>query len=502
LSDRHDEAGPRRPAPVLWAGALLGPALLGATLVLPPPAGMEAEAWRAAGLALLMATWWVTEFVPLPITALLPLPLLPLLGISAIEAAATPFANPVIFLFLGGFMIAQAMQRWDLHRRIAFGIIARTGTSPLRLVAGFMIAAAFLSMWVSNTAVAVMMLPIGVSVIQVFHGDPAAAMEPGSPVELPDSPFAIALLLGIAYACSIGGVATLIGTPPNALLAGFLADEFGIRVGFAQWMMVGLPMTVILLPLTWLLLTRVVFRVEGDGSGPAGGVLAEMRRSLGGIRPGERRVAWVFTATALAWMFRPLAERWIPGLTDAGIAIAATLVLFLIPSGERGGGPVLNWEWAKRIPWDVLLLFGGGLSLAAALSSSGLASWIGDQLRGADHLPLAVLLILVSGLIIFLTELMSNTASIAAFLPILAAIALALGLDPLLLTVPAALAASCAFMLPVATPPNAIVFGSGYIRIGHMARAGILINLVVIVLVPVLGWLAVTLVFAGIPAGG
>jgi solute carrier family 13 (sodium-dependent dicarboxylate transporter), member 2/3/5 len=502
LSHRPDEGGPRRPSPVVRVGTVLGPAFLLVSLVLPPPPDMGVEAWRAAGLALLMATWWVTEVVPLPITALLPLPLIPLLGISGIEAAAAPFANPVIFLFLGGFMIAQAMQRWDLHRRIAFGIIARTGTSPMRLVAGFMIAAAFLSMWVSNTAVAVMMLPIGVSVIQVFHGAREAATEPGLPDDLPASPFAVALLLGIAYACSIGGVATLIGTPPNALLAGFLADEFGVRIGFAQWMMVGLPMTLILLPLTWLLLTRVVFRVEGESHGSVAGVVEGLRRSLGAIGPGERRVAWVFVGTALAWMVRPLAERWIPGLTDAGIAIAATLILFLVPSGEREGGAVLNWEWARRIPWDVLLLFGGGLSLAAALSSSGLAAWIGDQLRGADQLPLVVLLLLVSGLIIFLTELMSNTASIAAFLPILAAIAIALRLDPLLLTVPATLAASCAFMLPVATPPNAIVFGSGYVRIGHMARAGIVLNLVVIVLVPALAWVAVTLVFAGIPSAG
>jgi len=502
MPDGSDELGPQRSPPVMWIGRVLGPTFLLATLLLPAPAGMEPDAWRAAGVALLMATWWVTEVVPIPITALLPLPLLPLLGIASVEAAATPFANPVIFLFMGGFMIAQAMQRWNLHRRIAFGIIGQAGTSPVRLVGGFMIASAFLSMWVSNTAVAVMMLPIGVSVIQVFRGAPPsgsgeASVPEGKGEGSGDEAFAVALLLGIAYASSIGGVATLIGTPPNALLAGFLLDEFGIRIGFAQWLMVGLPMTLILLPLTWLVLTRVAFRVDAGESSLPGRVLSELRDRLGGITAGERRVAWVFGGTAVAWVTRPLIERWVPGVSDAGIAIAATLLLFLIPAGGGRKGPVLTWEWARRIPWDVLILFGGGLSLAAAISSSGLAGWIGDQLQGAHQLPLLVLVFIVSALIISLTELTSNTASVAAFLPILAALAVILGQDPLYLTVPAALAASCAFMLPVATPPNAIVFGSGYIRMGHMVRGGAILNLLVICLVPLLSYLAVTLVFGG-----
>jgi solute carrier family 13 (sodium-dependent dicarboxylate transporter), member 2/3/5 len=464
-------------------GLILGPAFLLATLLLPAPDGMSDVAWRVAGLGLLMGTWWVTEAIPIPATALLPLPLLPVLQVGSIEAAAAPFANPIIFLFMGGFMIAQAMQRWDLHRRLAFAIILRTGTGPLQLVAGFMVASAFLSMWVSNTAVAVMMLPIALSVIQVLGEQEGVEELPeeGEPVE---DPFAVALLLGVAYACSIGGVATLIGTPPNALLAGFLADELSVRIGFAQWMTIGLPMTLVLLPLTWFMLTRVVFRVDPQAASLPAGTLEGHRDALGPIKSGERRVAWVFGGTAAAWMTRPLLEGWIPGLSDAGIAMGATLILFLLPSGEKGKGAVLDWDWAKRIPWGILLLFGGGLSLAAAISGSGLAAWIGAALGGAAALPLMLLLVIVAGVVIFLTELTSNTATTAAFVPILAGLAIAIGEDPVLLTVAAALAASCAFMLPVATPPNAIVFGSGRIRMGQMVRAGFVLNLVVMVVVP------------------
>jgi solute carrier family 13 (sodium-dependent dicarboxylate transporter), member 2/3/5 len=502
-------------------GLVLGPALLLATLVLPEPGGMAPDAWRVAGLGLLMATWWVTEAIPIPVTALLPLPLLPLLGVSPIEDAAAPFANPIIFLFMGGFMIAQAMQRWNLHRRLAFAIITRTGTGPVHLVAGFMLAAAFLSMWVSNTAVAVMMLPIGLSVIEVLENGETDA---GGREASGQAAFAVALLLGIAYGSSIGGVATLIGTPPNALLAGFLADEYGIRIDFARWMLVGLPLTLVLLPLTWFLLTRVIFRVDPAGPPLPATLLGELRERMGGISVPERRVAWVFAGTAVAWISRPLVERWVPGLSDAGIAMAATVLLFLIPAraGEPGGSPgspgeggagagekgrrprspgeghdgaLLNWAWARRIPWGILLLFGGGLSLATAITRSGLAAWIGESLGGAAVLPLFALLLVVAAVVVFLTELTSNTATAAAFVPILAGLAVALGRDPLLLTVVAALSASCAFMLPVATPPNAIIFGSGRVRMDQMVRAGFLLNLLVIVLAPLVAGFALRLFF-------
>lgn len=454
---------------------------------------MEIEAWRVAGLAALMAVWWVTEVIPIPVTALLPLVLLPLMAGSSIEAAASPFANPIIFLFMGGFMIAKAMERWGLHRRLAFGIIAAAGTSPLRLVAGFMVAAAFLSMWVSNTAVAVMMLPIGISVIEVLRGE-----EEGSPAAQDRSAFAVALLLAVAYGTSIGGVATLIGTPPNAILAGFLSEEYGVRIGFARWLLLGLPLTLILLPVTWFLLTRVVFRVDATGPGLSDAALAGLRSSLGRLRTAERRVAWVFTATALAWMTRPLAAPWLPELSDAGIAIGAAVLLFLIPAGGSDRGELLNWEWARRIPWDILVLFGGGLSLASAMTRSGLAEWIGVGLSGAAALPLLFLLVVVAGAVVFLTEVTSNTATAAAFVPIVAGLALVLGEDPFLLAAVAALASSCAFMLPVATPPNAIVFGSGAIRIQEMARAGFVLNLIVILLVPVIALIAIDLIGIGV----
>ncbi len=461
---------------------------------------MDLEAWRVAGLAGLMAVWWVTEVIPIPITALLPLVLLPLLAGSPIEAAASPFANPIIFLFMGGFMIAKAMERWDLHRRLAFGIITAVGTSPLRLVAGFMVAAAFLSMWVSNTAVAVMMLPIGISVIEVLRRarerDGGAGGDRVGGVER--SAFPVALLLGVAYGTSIGGVATLIGTPPNAILAGFLSEEYGVRVGFARWLLLGLPLTLVLLPVTWFLLTRVVFRVDPAGPGLSAGELSALRSSLGRLRTAERRVAWVFAGTALAWMTRPIVSRWLPELSDAGIAIGAAILLFLVPAGGSDRGGLLDWEWARRIPWDVLVLFGGGLSLASAMTRSGLAEWIGVALSGAAALPLLLLLVVIAGAVVFLTEVTSNTATAAAFVPILAGLALVLGEDPFLLAAVAALASSCAFMLPVATPPNAIVFGSGEVRIQEMARAGFVLNLIVILLVPLIATFSIHFLGIGV----
>jgi len=472
------------------AGRWAGLAVFLLFLLVPPPGDLSPEGWRVAALGALMAIWWMTEAVPLAVTAILPLPLLPLLGVMSVERAAAPFANPVIFLFMGGFMLAQALQRWDLHRRMAFGIIDRVGSSPRRLVLGFMLAGAFLSMWVSNTAVAVMLLPIGVSIIQVVGGGLGKGERPPG-----DPAFARALLLGMAYATSIGGTATLIGTPPNALMAGYMADEFGIEVGFAMWLAIGLPLAVVMLPLTWLLLTRVVFPLGAGGETLGQDAIRDLRDRLGRMRAPEVRVAVVFALTALAWITRPAMEPIVPGITDAGIAIGATIVLFLVPSGEEGKGPLLNWDWAARIPWDILLLFGGGLSLAAAISASGLATWIGTGLEAAGDLPVILLLLLVAGLIVFLTELTSNTASAAAFLPILGALAVALNLPPLLLVAPAALAASCAFMLPVATPPNAIVFGSRWIGIRHMVRAGILLNILVITLIPLLTLLSLRLAF-------
>jgi solute carrier family 13 (sodium-dependent dicarboxylate transporter), member 2/3/5 len=480
-------------------GLLLGPAAFVFMLLLPAPSGMPAEAWRTAAVGVLMAVWWISEAIPIPATALLPLALLPLLQIAPVEVAATPYANPVIFLFLGGFLIAQAMQRWNLHRRIALRVIRAVGTRPVPLIGGFMLAAAFLSMWVSNTATAVMMLPIGLSVIDLaLRGDADGAVD--SPREPTDSNFAIALMLGIAYACSIGGLATLIGTPPNALLAGFMAETYGVEIGFAQWMLVGTPIALIGLPIVWLVLTRWIYPVRLREIPGGRAAIDREIIAMGGLSRGETLVGTVFLVTALAWVTRPALEQWIPQLSDAGIAITAAIVLFALPVDLKAGEFVLNWEWAKRLPWDVLILFGGGLSLASAISRSGLAGWIGGSLAGFRALPIIAIVLLVTLVIIFLTELTSNTATAAAFLPILASLAIGMGENPLLLAVPAALAASCAFMMPVATPPNAIVYGSSFITIPQMARAGLVLNIVFLLLVSLLGYILVILVF-GVQAG-
>jgi len=474
-----------------WIRLALGPAAFVAILALPEPAGLSPEAWRVAAVAAFMVLWWVTEAIPIPATALLPLVLLPALGVADLEGAAAPYANPIVFLFLGGFLIAQAMQRWQLHRRLALLVIRQTGTRPGPLIAGFMAAAAILSMWVSNTATAVMMLPIGLSVIQRVQGDAAPDGAPPA-----SSNFGVALLLGSAYACSIGGLGTLIGSPPNALLAGFASERYGIEVGFGAWMMLGVPLVVVGLPLAWLLLTRWLFPVQADGALLDGSEPIEADlRAMGPLTRGELIVACVFGVTAIAWITRPLLSAWIPGLSDAGIAITAAVLLFVIPVDARRGVFALDWDWARRLPWHVLLLFGGGLSLAAAISRSGLAEWIGQALSGLDALPAPVVVALLSLAIIILTELASNTATAAAFLPIAASMATGMGLNPLVLMVPVAVAASCAFMLPIATPPNAVVYGSGQLTIPQMARAGLALNILFVGLLSTLGYLLVDLVF-------
>ena len=477
---------------LLWLA--LGPLALVLVLGTPVPEGMRPEAWHTTGVAGWMALWWITEAIPIPATALLPLVLLPLLGVVGIEGAASPYANPVIYLFLGGFLLAAGMQRWGLHRRIALHLVSRVGARPPAIIAGFMVAAAFLSMWVSNTATAVMMLPIGVSVIQLAKG-----AEEEEPVDPGDSNFGLALMLGIAYACSIGGLGTLVGTPPNAFLAGFMMEAYEVEIGFGQWMLLGVPLVGVGLPLAWVVLTRWVYPV-GRREIPGGA--EALRREVGGLGPmsrGERRVAIVFGGAALAWMARPLMETWVPGLSDPGIAIAAALVLFVLPVDARERVFVLDWEAAREIPWGVLLLFGGGLSLAGAITRTGLAGWLGEVLAGLGVLPLVALVGVTVLLIIFLTEVTSNTATAAAFLPVLGALAVTIGESPLVLVVPAALGASCAFMMPVATPPNAIVFGSGHVTIPQMVRAGFWLNLLFAALISGVGYLLVILVFGATP---
>jgi sodium-dependent dicarboxylate transporter 2/3/5 len=470
----------RTPHPAQRIGRWLGPLAFLAMLLMPTPAALDPVAWRVAALGVWMATWWITEAIPIPATALLPLIVLPITGVASIREAAAPYANPLIFLFMGGFIIAVATQRWQLHKRIALGIVDRVGDSPRAIVFGFMLACGFLSLWVSNTATALMMLPIALSVISLTaHADAhqTQGQAQGS------RNFAIALLLGVAYGCNIGGLGTLIGTPPNAFMAGYLLDSHGVAIGFGQWMLLGLPIVGLGLPLAYLLLTRLVYPL-GTHSLPGGqAVIDEERRQLGAISPAETRVALIFAVTAALWIARPWLQALLPGLSDAGIAMAAALALFITPAGGDQARAILIWEDMRKLPWGILLLFGGGLSLASAVGQSGLDEAIGQAVVSLDAWPTFLILALAVTIVIFLTEITSNTATAAAFIPVLAAAAIGLGYAPEFFAIPAALAASCAFMLPVATPPNAIVYSSGLLSVPTMARAGIGLNALFIVLI-------------------
>lgn len=462
------------------AGLFMGPLVFVIMALSSPPEGMGVEAWRVAAIGLWMAIWWISEATAVYATALLPIALFPLLGIFAVKQAVAPYANPLIFLFMGGFLIAQSMQRWNLHKRIALRLLVITGTKSHRLIGGFMLTCALLSMWVSNTATAVMMLPIGLSVASLLIGRDREAQEM--------APFRTALFLGIAYGCSLGGLATLIGTPPNALLAAYLADNHDIHIGFAQWMAAALPLSMALLFLTWLMLTKVLFRVANSPIAGAEEVIGQELLAMGAMSRGEKLAGSVFLITAVLWVSRPLISGYLSGvyLSDAGIAIFMAVLLFVLPVNMKQKEFALNWEQAVRIPWGVLILFGGGLSLASAIGATGLAEWLGGALSGFAIWPAWVVLLLTVALIVFLTEMTSNTATTAAFLPLLAAISLQMGETAAYLAVPAAIAASCAFMMPVATPPNAIVYSSGYVTIPQMAKTGIFLNILCIVLITLL----------------
>jgi solute carrier family 13 (sodium-dependent dicarboxylate transporter), member 2/3/5 len=466
-----------------WAGPIVAVATY---LLLPTGAEGLSDGGRAtAAVAALMAVWWVTEALPLAVTSLVPIVALPLTGAMDLAATTAPYANPLIFLFLGGFVLAVAMQRWGLHRRIALLTVRAVGTKPRQLIGGFMLATAFLSMWVSNTATTVMMLPIGVSVLALLAKRVEAIPDHADLDDLTGegaTRVATALMLGIAYAASIGSLSTIIGTPPNAFLVGYLHQQ-GIDIGFGQWMLFGLPLSATFLAITWFVLTRWLYRPEIDDI-PGGRELIQREiDDLGPVSRGERLVAIVFVTTAIAWIANSVLSAGFDGtaldrLDDAMIAVTAAVVLFLVPVDRRRGIFLLDWEAAKELPWGVLLLFGGGLSLAAAVSANGVDVFIGEQLGGLAGVPLWLLVGAIVLAIIFMTEFTSNTATAAALVPIIGGVAIVIGVDPIMLAVPAALAATCAFALPVATPPNAIVFGSGHVTVGQMVRAGVVLNVI------------------------
>ncbi|MCK6089685.1 SLC13 family permease [Micrococcus endophyticus] len=497
-------------------GLVAGP-LLAIGLFLLMPGDLAVWPRLVAATAVLMGVWWMTEALPIPATALLPLVIFPL-GVPAAESdggvtfdsIGASYGNNIIFLFMGGFMLALAMQRWNLHRRIALGVLKLMGAKTVNLVLGFMIATGFISMWVSNTATAVMMLPIGVSILVLVQrygtedalaADAVPAAEQSAPGEAPTqaeirsltkSNFGTALMLGIAYAASIGSLGTIIGTPPNTLLAGHMAAEYGIEIGFGQWMLVGVPIAVVLLLACWLLLTRVLFRPEIDEVPGGRDLIAAELARLGRMSAPEAKVLVIFVLAALAWITVPLLSEYVLGLdspllSDAAIAMVVGLVLFLLPAGGGAGRGVrlLDWEAAKELPWGVLLLFGGGLALSGQFSKSGLSTWLGEQVRSLGEIPVWVLVVIAAIGILLLTEMTSNTATAATFLPVASGVALGTGVEPLMLAAPVALAATCAFMLPVATPPNAIAYGSGYVTIGQMVKGGVWLNIIAVVLISV-----------------
>ncbi|MCW4457849.1 DASS family sodium-coupled anion symporter [Microbacterium sp. MPKO10] len=480
-----------------WTGFALG-LILAIVVFLAMPADLDHSPKITAATAVLMGVWWMTEAIPIPATALLPVLIFPLAAMVdsngdsiGFDDVGASYGNHIIFLFMGGFLIALAMQRWNLHRRIALHIVRLMGGKSQPMIGGFMIATGFISMWVSNTATAVMMLPLGTSVLvlvseQMSDGkETAEGPEKGVASKVHDvirTNFGTALMLGIAYSASLGSLSTIIGTPPNTLLVGYLASNHDIHIGFGQWMLVGLPIAIVFTFLCWFLLTHVLFKPEISEIPGGRELVANELRKLGPMATGEKLVLTVFALAAVSWIFIPVIFE-DPPIDDAGIAIAAGLVLFLFPAKANRGVKLLDWDSAVELPWGVLLLFGGGLALSAQFTESGLSKWIGTQAEAVGVLPVVLIVAIITTLIIFLTELTSNTATAATFLPVVGGVALGVGLDPLLLTIPTALAASCAFMLPVATPPNAVAFGSGYVTIGSMIKGGIWLNLIGIVLV-------------------
>ncbi|GAB2511308.1 SLC13 family permease [Paramicrobacterium agarici] len=476
-----------------WIGLAAG-ILLAVAVFFAMPADLDHSPKITAATAVLMGVWWMTEAIPIPATALVPLVVFPVANMVDTENEPVGFddvgasyGNHIIFLFMGGFLIALAMQRWNLHRRIALHIVRLMGGKSQAMIGGFMIATGFISMWVSNTATAVMMLPLGTSVLalvsqQMKEAGKTQAEDAGSSTDVIRTNFGTALMLGIAYSASLGSLSTIIGTPPNTLLVGYLASNHDIHIGFGQWMLVGLPIAIVFSVICWYLLTHILFKPEISEIPGGRELVADELRKLGPMATGEKLVLAVFALAAVSWIFVPVIFEE-PPIDDAGIAIAAGLVLFLFPAKANRGVKLLDWESAVDLPWGVLLLFGGGLALSAQFTDSGLSEWIGQQAEVVGVLPVVLIVAIIATLILFLTELTSNTATAATFLPVVGGVALGVGLDPMLLTIPTALAATCAFMLPVATPPNAVAFGSGYVTIGSMIKGGIWLNLIGIVLV-------------------
>ncbi len=474
-----------------WVALLAGPLLGIAPLFLATPSALSEPAWRLLGLTAWMVCWWLSEAVPLPATALLPIPAMPLLGIADERDVVASYAHPLIFLFLGGFILAGAMQHTGLHRRIALQIVHRLATGPSGIVAGFMVASAALSMWISNTVTTVLMFGIALSVIDTVRQatpDPRGLRR-----------FGLAVMLGVAYAASIGGVGTLIGTAPNALMAGFLKESYGIEISMGRWLLIGLPYVMLMLPLAWVWLTRFAFPCNMLDLGPARQRLGGELAGLGPVGRGERFALGVLVGSAVLWVLRStLATRLGLPITDPGIAIVGAVLLLAVPVSLRPVRHAVDWETVEKLPWGVLILFGGSLTLAARFQSTGLSEAIGKGVEALGPLQPWLITLLFTVLIVLLTELTSNTATTATFLPIVGAIAVAIDISPALLAIPITIVASAAFMMPVATPPNTIVFAYREMRIGHMMRGGWMLNILAVAVVMLLMWLLGDFVFGGL----
>ena len=471
-------------------GFLIGLALFFLMMLFPPPAELSSAGWTVAAIAVLMAVWWATEAIPVAVTALLPLALFPLLDITSFETAALPYANKNIYLFLGGFILALGIESSGLHKRIALKMILAVGSSGAKLIGGFMLVSALISMWVMNTSTTLMLLPIGLAVCGVI-----SQTVPGM-TDIDKANFDTALLLGIAYAATIGGMSTLIGTAPNIVFSAFMQDTYGVEISMFDWMKLGVPLAAVMLFGSWYSLTQYVFPIKFSASQEAKDELKKMLNEMGALTKDEIRISVIFGLAVFAWVFRTLLNNieFLSGLTDAGIAIIAAILLFMTPSASKKGD-LLKWEKSKELPWGLLLLFGGGLSLAAQISSTGLGMWIGQSLMVLSTVPPVVLILAVATLIIFLTEITSNVTTTTTFLPVFGALAVAIGILPVSLTVPVCLAASCAFMLPVATPPNAIVYGSNKFTIATMMRAGIALNIIGIIVVTMFAYYLAPVIF-------
>ncbi len=473
-------------------GLFLGPLLFALVAFFFSPEDLSYEGKMVLAVTLWVATWWITEALPIPATSLLPIVLLPVTGALEGAKVTASYGDPNVFLFLGGFVIAIAMERWELHRRIALTIISFVGTSTSNIVLGFMLATGFISMWVSNTAAVMMMLPIGTAITYQVSQALKNSKESFADEELK---FNKALLFAIGFSGSIGGLGTLIGTPPNTILAAIIKELYGYQISFAEWMLYAMPVVLVLVLVTWLYLTKVAFPIKLKHIPGGKELIRNEKKKLGSIRYEEGMVLVVFLLAAFMWITRTfLWQDIIPGINDTMISIGAAILLFMIPA-KNVGGRILDWGASKELPWGVLLLFGGGLAIAAGFKETGLASWIGNQLVVLNGLHFIVIIIATTGIVLFLTEITSNTATATMILPALGALALALDIHPFALMVPAAMAATCAFMLPVGTPPNAIIFATGKIKIIEMVKTGFWVNIFALILIVVATYFLLPLVW-------